>query len=68
VMCAAQGIDFLAPLGPGAGVRAAHEAIRAQVPRLDHDRVLAPDIARIRELVQGGDLLRAVEQAVGELE
>jgi histidine ammonia-lyase len=68
VMCAAQGIDFLAPLEPGAGVLAAHEAIRAQVPHLDYDRVLAPDIARIRELVWGEALLRAVEHAAGQLE
>jgi len=68
VMCAAQGIDFLAPLEPGAGARAAHEAVRAQVPHLDHDRVLAPDIALIRELIQGEALLRAVEHAVGQLE
>jgi histidine ammonia-lyase len=68
IMCAAQGIDFLAPLEPGAGALAAHEAIRARVPHLDHDRVLAPDIARIRELVQDGALLCAVEQAVGQLE
>ncbi len=68
VMCAAQGIDFLAPLEPGAGALAAHEAIRAQIPHLDHDRVLAPDIACIREIAQGGALLSAVEQVVGQLE
>ncbi len=68
IMCAAQGVDFLAPLEPGAGIAAAHRAVRAKVAHLDHDRVLATDIARISELVQDETLLRAAEQAVGSLE
>jgi histidine ammonia-lyase len=68
IMCAAQGVDFLAPLEPGAGIAAVHRAVRAKVAHLDHDRVLATDIARISELVQDETLLRAAEQAVGSLE
>jgi histidine ammonia-lyase len=48
LLCAAQGLDYLAPLRPGRGVRQAHERIRALVPTLSEDRVLAPDIERVR--------------------
>ena len=56
-LCAAQGLDFRAPLRPGAGVAAAHAAIRATVPHLAEDRPPAPDIATLRTLVHSGDLL-----------
>jgi histidine ammonia-lyase len=56
-LCAAQGLDFRAPLQPGAGVAAAHAAVRRQVPHLDGDRSPSPDIAAVRELVHSGALL-----------
>ena len=56
-LCAAQGIDFRAPLRPGAGVAAAHATIRARVAHLDADRPPSPDIDAVRELVHSGDLL-----------
>ena len=56
-LCAAQGIDFRAPLRPGAGVAAAHAAIRTRVPHLDADRPPSPDIDAVRELVHSGELL-----------
>src|SRR3954466_7917632 len=51
LMCAAQGIDFRAPLTPGKGVRMAHERVRAIVPRLEQDRVLSADIAALMDAV-----------------
>jgi histidine ammonia-lyase len=56
-LCAAQGLDFRAPLRPGAGVASAHEAIRQRVDHLDADRPPAPDIGTLRDLVHAGDLL-----------
>jgi histidine ammonia-lyase len=56
-LCAAQGLDFRAPLRPGAGVARAHEIIRGHVHHLDADRSPAPDIATLRALVHEGDLL-----------
>jgi histidine ammonia-lyase len=44
LMCAAQGVDFRAPLAPGAGIARAHRAVRTLVPRLERDRVLSPDM------------------------
>jgi histidine ammonia-lyase len=56
-LCAAQGIDFRAPLRPGAGVATAHAAVRARVAHLDADRSPSPDIAATRDLIQSGALL-----------
>src|SRR5687768_9283657 len=56
-LCAAQGLDFRAPLRPGSGVAAAHAIIRARVAHADADRSPAPDIAASRELIHSGDLL-----------
>lgn len=53
-LCAAQGIDFRAPLRPGASVAAAHAAIRARVPHLSADRPPSPDIVRVRQLLREG--------------
>ena len=56
-LCAAQGLDFRAPLRPGDGVAAAHAAVRGRVPHLDADRPPSPDIVAVRELVHSGELL-----------
>ena len=50
-LCAAQGVDFHRPLQPGQGSRKVLRLIRRRVPRLTQDRILTPDIERIRELV-----------------
>jgi histidine ammonia-lyase len=56
-LCAAQGLDFRAPMRPGAGVAAAHAHIRGAVPHLDADRTPAPDIAALRRVLRDGSLL-----------
>jgi histidine ammonia-lyase len=65
-MAAAQALDFR-EFTPGAGVRAAHEAVREQVAHLHEDRPLFPDHTAMMELVRSGDILAAVEAAVGPL-
>jgi histidine ammonia-lyase len=67
MLSAAQGIDFLRPLTPGVGTAAVHKAIRAVVPHLDEDRILAPDIQRIYGAIKDGSILRAAEAAAGQL-
>ncbi|WP_019586643.1 histidine ammonia-lyase [Deinococcus apachensis] len=62
LLCAAQALDFQ-PLAAGRGVRAAHERIRREVAPLGGDRYYRPDLLRLRELVTGGDLLRAAREA-----
>jgi histidine ammonia-lyase len=56
LMCAAQALEFLRPLRPGKGVERAYQAVRAVVPALEQDRVLAPDIEAAARLVRSGEL------------
>ena len=67
LLAAAQGVEFLAPLEPGVGGRAAHEFVRTLSPAVFEDRPLAPDIERLAESIRSGELVAAVERAVGEL-
>ncbi|HET6380356.1 MAG TPA: histidine ammonia-lyase [candidate division Zixibacteria bacterium] len=55
-LCAAQGLEFRAPLRPGEGVAHAHARLRSMVPALDGDRSPAPDINAVRELLRVGEL------------
>jgi histidine ammonia-lyase len=48
LICAAQGLDFLAPLKPGRGTQHAYETVRSLVPPLQEDRVWSPEIERVR--------------------
>ena len=68
LMCAAQAMEFRKPQEPGKGSKAAYEAIRKEVKRLEDDRVLYPDINRIKEMIEQGVILESVENTVGELE
>lgn len=54
LLCAAQMLEFRKPLQPGSGVLRAYELVRARVPMLDQDRVLAGDIALLTEAVKQG--------------
>jgi histidine ammonia-lyase len=62
-LCAAQAVDFKAPLGPGIGSAAAHKAIRAVIAKLDRDRILSDDIAAMERLLVAGTLRDAVAKA-----
>jgi histidine ammonia-lyase len=54
LMCAAQGVDFRAPLKPGRGVARAHAVVRSLVKPLGQDRVLAGDIAALADALGRG--------------
>jgi histidine ammonia-lyase len=54
LMCAAQGIDFRAPLKPGRGVAQAHRVVRELVSPLGTDRVLSGDIMVLADAVAAG--------------
>jgi histidine ammonia-lyase len=55
-LAAAQGVDFHRPLASSIPLEAAHALLRAQVARLDADRLFAPDIEAAKALVVGGAL------------
>ncbi|MBE3574181.1 MAG: histidine ammonia-lyase [Firmicutes bacterium] len=67
LIAAAQALDFLAPRRPGLGTRAAWECLRAEIPHLEEDQVLAPWVERARGLIRSGRLLAAVQKAAGPL-
>jgi histidine ammonia-lyase len=48
-------------------VAAVLERVRDQVPVLDDDRYLAPDLAALERLAAGGTLVAAAEEVVGPL-
>ncbi len=54
LLAACQGIDLLAPLLTGTEAQKAHELVRSVAPHLDADRSLAPDIARVSDLIAAG--------------
>jgi histidine ammonia-lyase len=68
LLAAAQAVEFLAPLRPGAGSRATHAFVRTLSPRMRDDRPLAEDIERVADSIRGATLLAAVQADVGELE
>ena len=58
-LVAAQGCDYHAPLASSPPLEAARAALRARVPRLSEDRLMAPDIACARDLLEAGALIAA---------
>jgi histidine ammonia-lyase len=66
--CSARGLELRSPLEPGAGTGAALQALRDRgVPGPGPDRWLAPELEAAERLVASGELVSAVEAAVGEL-
>ena len=54
LLAATQGCDFHAPLNSSPPLEHVRSLIRAQVPHLDDDREMAPDIAKAIALVRSG--------------
>jgi histidine ammonia-lyase len=67
LLAGAQGVEFLAPLEPGAGVRATHAFVRSLSPRLGDDRPLSGDIEAMAGAIRDGSLVASVEAEMGEL-
>lgn len=63
---AAQAIDFR-EYNVGIGTKAAHTAVRKVVEHLDTDRPLFKDHNNMKECVKSHDILKAVENQIGEL-
>jgi len=67
-VCACQALAIRGPGEAGEGTRAAYElALGAGIEPVVEDRVLHEHIERAAELVRTGEVLRAVEEAVGRL-
>ena len=71
LICAAQALDLLnenRKMVGGQGTRAAYRVIREHIPYLDKDRELYVDIEAMVAILRSGELVRAVESMVGEIE
>ena len=58
-LCAAQGIEFRAPLKTSTPLQRSIARLRADVATLEDDRYLAPDLEAAARLVATGDLAQA---------
>jgi histidine ammonia-lyase len=54
LMCAAQGLEFRRPLRSSGVIERAYAAVRSIVPRLEQDRVLAPEIEAMAGVIRAG--------------
>ena len=60
-IAAAQAIDFLAPLKPSRRAQQSLAAIRKVCPKVEHDRSLAADFAKVAEVIARGDIAEALK-------
>ena len=61
LMSAAQGCDFLRPLTSSAALERARATLRAEVPTLEDDRFLQPDLAAAIAMVADGRIVAAAD-------
>jgi histidine ammonia-lyase len=59
-MAAAQALDLLAPLKTSKRLQQAHAAIRAVSAKVEKDRVMYQDFARIAEVIAGGKIAESL--------
>jgi len=67
LLAGCQGCDFHAPLTSSAAIERVRARLRAEVPHLDDDRYLAPDIAKSADLVRSGAMVSAADTALPDL-
>lgn len=68
LLAAAQACDFHAPLTSSSALEAVRARLRRDVPTLDHDRLMHPDIEAATALIRMGDVLRAAGLPMPTLE
>ncbi len=54
LLASAEGLEYLAPLQPGLGVKRAYQEVRRFAPRLTEDRSLTHDIETLAEAIRAG--------------
>jgi histidine ammonia-lyase len=70
LLCAAQAYDLITekkPMKSGLGTRVAYGVIRSHVPYLETDRDLSRDIETMVKVLRSGEILAAVEKAIGPI-
>jgi histidine ammonia-lyase len=60
-IAAAQALDFIAPLAASKRAQQVCQAIRSVSPRMEHDRAMYQDFARVADLISRGKLSEALD-------
>lgn len=68
MMCACQAIDLRGNKGLGKGTAPVYEVLRKLVPMLEEDRPLYDDINKCEGLIINGEIIKATEKSIGEIE
>ena len=63
LLCAAQGVEFRAPLTTSQPLQSALAALRSEVPTLKEDRYLAPDIKAATDLIKNRTIVDAAHMS-----
>ena len=67
LLCAAQGVEFRAPLETSAPLASVIAAVREQVETLGDDRYLAPDLEKAAALIASNSIVTATNTHMPEL-
>ncbi len=67
LLAGAQGVDFRDASKLGKGTRIAYDQVRSVVPKWIDDREMYKDMELVYNLVQGHDIVKAVESSIGQL-
>ena len=63
LLTAAQGLEFRKPLSTSSALLSVLEVVRTEVPPLQNDRFLAPDLEKAAILIRNGKLIKAADKA-----
>lgn len=67
LLCAVQGLDFHEKELLSPATKVVYELIRSIIPPLTQDRLLAPEMHKMQELIHSGKIIKTIEQVVGQL-
>ncbi len=62
LLCGAEGIDYRRPLKTSPRLEAVHALIRSEIPHMEGDRVLYPDIEQVARMVRDGRIRAAGDE------
>ncbi|MCY9667163.1 histidine ammonia-lyase [Paenibacillus alginolyticus] len=68
LMTAVQALDFHRPMKSSPVIEQVYNLIRTQVPTVEEDRFFYPDIVTIYHQIHEGDIVKVVEDMIGEIE
>jgi histidine ammonia-lyase len=63
LFCAAQAVDYHAPLKPGKVLKAVHDLVRAKVAHIEEDQLMDDMIATLTAMVRSDELLKIAKEA-----